>query len=256
MIRKTFDYLIKQKVLLLLCWLGMGAVGYAAEPIGYGIGWADALTNSETFSSSINLLLSMSSIGLIPFFIMSTTSFIRIVIVFSLIRTALGTGQSPPNPIILVMSVFMTIYIMSPTMQQVYDQAIVPYNDKKITQSEAMRASILPFQLFMSKHIREKDLALFVELSQENVQVEHVQDIPLYVLVPAFIISELKVAFQIAFLVFIPFVVIDLLVANILMSLGMFMLSPVMISLPFKILLFVLIDGWHLLIKSLMISYQ
>lgn len=208
----------------------------------------------EGFSSSISLLLSLATISLIPFLMISTTAFLRIVIVLSMIRQALQTQQSPPNPVILSLAMFMTIFVMTPTIQQVYDTAIVPYQEGKLSQKMAMEMGFKPFRGFMLRHAREKDIALFLNASKLNFTQKH-EDVPSFVLIPAFIISELKTAFQIGFLLFIPFVVIDLIVSNILLSLGMFMLSPAMISLPFKILLFVLTDGWNLIINGVINSF-
>jgi flagellar biosynthesis protein FliP len=208
----------------------------------------------EGFSSSISLLLSMATITLIPFLMISTTAFLRIVIVLSMIRQALQTQQSPPNPVILSLAMFMTIFVMTPTIQEVYDTAVVPYQDGKISQKMAMELGFKPFRHFMFLHAREKDISLFLNASKLNF-TQNFEEIPTFVLIPAFIISELKTAFQIGFLLFIPFLVIDLIISNILLSLGMFMLSPAMISLPFKILLFVLTDGWNLIIGGIIYSF-
>jgi len=208
----------------------------------------------EGFSSSIGLLVSLASISLIPFLMISTTAFLRIVIVLSMIRQALQTQQSPPNPVILSLALFMTIFVMTPTIQEVYDTAVVPYQEGRISQKLAMEIGFKPFRQFMFRHAREKDIALFLNASKLNY-TQSPEDVPTFVLIPAFIISELKTAFQIGFLLFIPFVVIDLIVSNILLSLGMFMLSPAMISLPFKILLFVLTDGWNLVISGVIYSF-
>ncbi|MBT5953252.1 flagellar type III secretion system pore protein FliP [bacterium] len=207
------------------------------------------------FTSTINLLVALSSIGLIPFFLISTTSFLRTVIVLSMIRQAIGTQSSPPNPIIIALAMFMTIFVMTPTWNEVNESAVKPYKAGKISQNEAIELGAKPFRNFMLKFIRDKDLALFLEFSQMK-SVNDYENVPIFVLIPSFVISELKTAFQIGFLLFIPFVVIDLIVSNILLSLGMFMLSPAMISLPFKILLFVLTDGWNLIIRGLLISFQ
>ncbi|MEK9657532.1 MAG: flagellar type III secretion system pore protein FliP [bacterium] len=207
------------------------------------------------FSSSISLLIALSSISLLPFVLVSTTSFLRIVIVLSMLRQALQTQQSPPNMVIIGLAFFMTIFVMTPTFYDVHSQAITPYLKGEITQKEALEVGIQPFRVYMLKFVRDKDLALFMEFSRINLK-EHKMHIPLNVLVPAYIISELKTAFQIAFLIFIPFLVIDLVISNILLSLGMFMLSPAMISLPFKILLFVLTDGWNLMVRGLLTSFQ
>ncbi|MFA5880289.1 MAG: flagellar type III secretion system pore protein FliP [Candidatus Margulisiibacteriota bacterium] len=207
------------------------------------------------FSSSINLLISLSAISLVPFFLISTTSFLRIVIVLSMLRNAIGTQQSPPNVVIISLALFMTVFIMSPVWKEVDRIAIKPYQEKKISQSVAIQQGLLPLRTFMLKFTREKDLALFLEFAGMK-RIKKITEIPTTVIIPAFIISELKTAFQIGFLLFIPFVVIDLIVSNVLLSLGMFMLSPVMVSLPFKILLFVVTDGWNLITKGLILSFQ
>ena len=215
----------------------------------------ESIANSAQFSSSINLLLAMSAIGFIPFFLMSSTSFLRFVIVFAQLRTALGTGQSPPNPVIIGLSLFLTVYVMSPVFTQAYRQAVVPYNQGEISQTQMFVKAAKPFHGFMLRQTRESDLALFLQFANLT-ELKSAEQVPMYVLIPAFIISEIRIAFQITFLIFLPFVVIDLIISNILLTLGMFMLSPVMISLPFKILLFVLVDGWNLIIKGLLLSYQ
>jgi flagellar biosynthesis protein FliP len=215
----------------------------------------DSFTNPIQFSSSIGLLIAMSSISLAPFFLLSTTSFLRFAIVLGMIRNAVGTNQTPPNPVIISLALFMTIYVMTPTWLKVYDNAIQPYNNGAITQDQAIKLGIAPFRDFMLRFTREKDLALFIEFSKIP-EITNIRDVPIFVLIPSFLISELRTAFQVGFLIFIPFVVIDLVVSNILLSLGMFMLSPVMISLPFKILLFVLVDGWNLIIRGLLQGVQ
>ena len=215
----------------------------------------DSFTEPLQFSSSVNLLLAISSISLAPFFLISTTSFVRFAIVLGMIRNALGTNQSPPNPVIVSIALFMTFYVMTPTWIKVYENAIIPYQNKEINQEVAFKKGIEPFQTFMLKFTRQQDLALFIEFSRIP-EVTNIKEVPIYVLIPAFMISELKTAFQIGFMLFIPFIVIDLVVSNILLSLGMFMLSPVMISLPFKILLFVLVDGWNLIVRGLLSGFQ
>ena len=238
----------------ILCGLGLSvglcSVVYAQIPLNF-----DAVSRPANFSSSINLLLSLSMITMIPFFLISTTSFLRTVIVLSMIRQALGTQQAPPNMVIVSLSLFLTVFVMTPTFTEVNYTAIQPYKEGKISQKEAMNIGFKPFKHFMLKFAREKDIALFMEFSQTK-RTQNIEDVPIFVLIPAFIISELKTAFQIGFLLFIPFVVIDLVVSNILLSLGMFMLSPAMISLPFKILLFVLTDGWNLIIQGLLLSFR
>jgi flagellar biosynthetic protein FliP len=225
---------------------------FAQDP---GILNLNPMTSSENFSRTLNLFFFLASIGFIPFFLLSATCFLRIVIVLSMIRQAIGTQQAPPNMVIISLALFLTIFVMTPTIEQVNVTAIQPYNEGKLSQIQALDLAVKPFKSFMLKHTRDKDLALFLEFSQVKYP-ENYDQIPIYVLIPAFIISELKTAFQIGFVLFIPFVVIDLIVSNILLSLGMFMLSPAMISLPFKILLFVLTDGWNLIIQGILLSYR
>lgn len=209
----------------------------------------------DKISSSIQLLVTLSIITLVPFFLISVTSFLRIIIVLGMVRTAIGTQQVPPNAVIIGLALFMTVFIMTPVWQEVNTKAIVPYNQGKISQMKAFEIGLEPVRMFMFRQTREKDLTLFIQFSKIPRPTKFEQ-VPTYVLIPAFMISELKTAFQIGFLLFVPFIVIDLVVANILLSLGMFMLSPVMISLPFKIMLFVLADGWNLIIRGLMLSFR
>lgn len=226
-----------------------------AAPINLDLG--NVLTGQPLqFSNSISLILILSLITLIPFFLVSVTSFMRITIVFGMLRSALGTQQSPPNIVIISLALFMTIFIMAPVWKQVQIDALEPYNRGKISQTIALQKAMAPLRTFMFRQAGEKDLALFAQFAQIDLKkVKSRNDIPTYVLIPAFMISELKKAFMISFIIFLPFILIDLLVSNILLSLGMMMLSPVMISLPFKILFFVLIDGFNLIVKGLMESY-
>ena len=211
--------------------------------------------NTQAFSNSVQLMIALALISLFPFLLISVTSFLRIIVVMSIIRSAIGTAQVPPNTILIGLSLFMTIYTMAPAFEEVNKTAIVPYNNGQITQMKAFEIGLKPFQRFMVRQTRPNDLALFVTFAKITPP-KNVNEVPAYVLIPAFMISELKTAFQIGFLLFIPFVIIDLVVANILLSLGMFMLSPVMVSLPFKILLFVLSDGWNLIAKGLLLSFR
>ena len=183
------------------------------------------------------------------------TGFTRIVIVMSLLRHALGTQTAPPNQVIIGLSLFLTMFVMSPTLELVYTEAYLPYSNNQIGFSDALKRAELPVKSFMLKQAREPDLELFAKLAKRPV-TEKPADLPFTVVVPAFVTSELKTAFQIGFMIFIPFLVIDMVVASVLMSMGMMMLSPVMISLPFKLILFVLVDGWNLLIGSLIASFH
>ncbi|MED4532503.1 flagellar type III secretion system pore protein FliP [Metabacillus fastidiosus] len=205
-------------------------------------------------STSVKLLLLLTVLSIAPSILILMTCFTRIIIVLSFVRTSLATQQMPPNQVLIGISLFLTFFIMAPTFQQVNEQALTPLFNEEINLEEAYTRAALPFKEFMSKHTREKDLALF--LNYANLEKpKTIEDIPLTALVPAYAISEIKTAFQIGFMIFIPFLVIDMVVASILMSMGMMMLPPVMISLPFKILLFVLVDGWYLVIKSLLQSF-
>lgn len=213
----------------------------------------DMFSNSDPSSvaTSVKLLLLLTVLSLAPSILILMTSFTRIVIVLSFVRTSLATQQMPPNQVLIGLALFLTFFIMSPTMGQVYDEALQPLFNEEITLDEAYENASQPIKTFMAKHTREKDLALFINYA--NIEApESLADIPLTALVPAFAISELKTAFQMGFMIFVPFLVIDMAVASVLMSMGMMMLPPVMISLPFKILLFVLVDGWYLITYSIL----
>ena len=210
--------------------------------------------SSENVSTSVKLVLLLTVLSLAPSILVLMTCFTRIVVVLSFVRTALATQQMPPNQVIIGLSLFLTFFIMAPTFQEVNNDALTPLFNNEINLEQAYDKASIPFKEFMSEHTRQKDLALFLEYAQAD-RPESIQDIPLTALVPAFAISELKTAFQIGFMIFIPFLVIDMVVASVLMSMGMMMLPPVMISLPFKILLFVLVDGWYLVVKSLLQSF-
>lgn len=205
-------------------------------------------------STSVKLLLLLTVLSLAPSILILMTSFARIMIVLSFTRTALATNTSPPNQVLIGLALFLTFFIMAPTFQEVNEQALQPLFNEEIGLEEAYDRAALPFKEFMAQHTRQKDLELFLEYNQAE-RPASVEEIPLTMLVPAFALSEIKTAFQIGFMIFIPFLVIDMVVASVLMSMGMMMLPPVMISLPFKILLFILVDGWYLVIKSLLQSF-
>jgi flagellar biosynthesis protein FliP len=207
-------------------------------------------------SNAVQLLVLLSGITLIPALLFTVTGFTRILIVLGFIRQGLGTPTAPPNQVLVGIALFLTLFVMAPTFNEIKKEAIDPLNAKKISQSEAIERGQEPLREFMFKQTREADLALFVRLADMKEQPKTRADIPTHVLIPAFIISELKTAFQIGFLIFIPFLLIDMIVASTLMSMGMVMLPPVFISLPFKILLFVLVDGWGLVTKSLVQSFN
>jgi len=206
-------------------------------------------------SNTISILVLLTLLSLAPAIVILMTSFTRIVIVLGFVRTALATQQMPPNQVLIGLALFMTLFIMSPTIADVNQTALQPYLNGEITQQEALDQAVVPMKEFMAKHTREKDLLLFLNYSNAEKPTGYA-DIPLTSLVPAFAISEMKTAFQMGFMIFIPFLVIDMVVSSVLMAMGMMMLPPVMISLPFKILLFILVDGWHLVVKSLLLSFN
>jgi flagellar biosynthetic protein FliP len=214
----------------------------------------DAATSSSDMSTSIQVVLLLTVLTLAPSLLVMVTSFTRTVIVLSLVRNAMGVMQLPPNQVLVGLSLFLTLFVMAPTFQSVNDQAVQPYLAGEINQQEAFSRGEKPIRAFMFKQTREKDLALFIFLAKEQ-RPRTLEDVPTYVLIPAFIISELKTAFQMGLMIFLPFLVVDLAISTILMSMGMMMLPPVMISLPFKLLLFVLVDGWHLIARSLVLSF-
>ena len=205
-------------------------------------------------STSVKLVLLLTVLSLAPSILILMTCFTRIVIVLSFTRTALATQQMPPNQVIIGLALFLTFFIMAPTFSEVNEVALQPLFDEEIGLEEAYDRAAMPFKEFMAEHTRQKDLELFINYNKAEAP-ESVEDIPLTMLVPAFALSEIKTAFQMGFMIFIPFLVIDMVVASVLMSMGMMMLPPVMISLPFKILLFVLVDGWYLVMKSLLQSF-
>lgn len=208
----------------------------------------------QNYSLSLQMLLFMTALGFIPAMLLMTTAFTRIVIVLSLLRQAMGVTQSPPNQVILGLSLFLTLFVMGPTFDQVYNKAWAPFSDDKISFNQAVEEASKPMKAFMLSQTREKDLAFFIEISRSEKPATKA-DVSMKTLIPAYVISELKTAFQIGFMVFIPFMIIDLVVASILMAMGMMMVSPVTISLPFKLMLFVLVDGWTLLMGSLVQSF-
>jgi flagellar biosynthetic protein FliP len=216
---------------------------------------APSAAGGTTYSLPIQTMLAFAALSFLPAILLLMTSFTRIVIVLSLLRQAIGTLQAPPNQVLIGLALFLTFFVMAPAFEKAYQDAYVPFSENKIDLMTAAERGVVPFREFMLKQTRQSDLALFVRLSN-TPPLQGPEAVPLKVLVPAFIISELKTAFQIGFVIFIPFLVIDMVVASVLMSMGMMMLSPVIISLPFKLMLFVVVDGWNLLIGSLVRSFQ
>jgi len=208
----------------------------------------------QTYTLSLQTLILISSLTFLPAILLMMTSFTRIIIVFSLLRSALGTPSSPPNQVLIGLALFLTFFVMSPVLDKIYTDAYQPFSENKMSMQQAYDKGSAPLKAFMLRQTRETDLALFVRISNSE-PLEGAEDVPLKILVPAYVTSELKTAFQIGFVVFIPFLIIDMVVASVLMSMGMMMVSPAVISLPFKIMLFVLADGWNLLIGSLVQSF-
>jgi flagellar biosynthetic protein FliP len=206
------------------------------------------------YSLSLQLLALMTSLTLLPSLVLMMSSFVRIIIVLSILRQALGTGQTPPNMVLVGLALFLSFFIMSPVLQDIYVNALMPYMNEKMSFDKALAAAEAPLRQFMTLQTREEDLAMFLQLGKQPDSVT-AATAPFTTLVPAFITSELKSAFTIGFLIYIPFVVIDLVVSSVLMSMGMMMLSPMMISMPFKLMLFVLVDGWSLILGSLANSF-
>ncbi len=222
---------------------GLPAVSVQAGPNG-----------GETYTLSMQALFLMTALTLLPTLLLTMTSFTRIVVVLAILRTALGTQQTPSNQILIGLALFLTLFVMQPVIGKVYDDAISPYMDDQISMTEALARAETPVRDFMLHQTREDDLALFLNLSGKS-KIDSPEDVSLLVLMPSFLTSELKTAFQIGFLLFIPFLVIDLVVASVLMSMGMMMLSPMIISMPFKLMLFVLVDGWALVMGTLAGSF-
>lgn len=212
-------------------------------------------SNAGDYSVSLQLLAIMTALTLLPAVLLGMTAFTRIIIVLGILRQALGTGQAPSNQVLLSAALFLTLFIMSPVLNQAYTEAVMPYMNDELTFVPAVEKGFVPFRSFMLKQTREDDIAMFAEIAGVGPMATP-DDVPFTILMASFLTSELKTAFQIGFLLFIPFVVIDLVVASVLMSMGMMMLSPMMISLPFKIMLFVLVDGWSLIMGSLAASFH
>lgn len=213
-----------------------------------------AAGGGQTYSLSLQTLLLLTSLSFLPAILLMMTGFTRIIIVLSLLRSAIGTPSSPPNQVLIGLALFLTFFVMSPVLDKIYTEAYLPYSENKLSLQDAMDKGIVPLKTFMLRQTRQTDLALFVKISNSE-PLQSAEQVPLRILVPAYVISELKTAFQIGFVIFIPFMIIDMVVASVLMSMGMMMVSPAVISLPFKLMLFVLADGWNLLIGSLTQSF-
>ena len=241
--------------LLILFLLMLGATETAWAEIGLpALTSTPASGGGQTYSLSLQMLLLLTSLSFLPALLLMMTGFTRIIIVLSLLRSAIGTPSSPPNQVLIGLALFLTFFVMSPVFDKIYTDAYLPFSENKLSLQQAVDKGSVPLKSFMLRQTREADLALFVKISNSE-PLQSADQVPLRILVPAYVTSELKTAFQIGFVVFIPFLIIDMVVASVLMSMGMMMVSPAIISLPFKIMLFVLADGWNLIIGSLAQSF-
>jgi len=241
---------IQWAIFIAACWFP--AFSFAAESPALTL--VTANDSGSEYGISLQILVLMTVLTLIPSMVILMTSFTRIIIVLSLLRQALGVGQTPPNQVLVGIAIFLSFFVMKPVFDQIYESAYLPVEAQEMTFQEGMEKALPPIKSFMLSQVREKDLLMFMEMADQGM-VEDEMDVPLSTLMPAFITSELKTAFTIGFLIYIPFVIIDLVVASVLMSMGMMMLSPMMISMPFKLLLFVLVDGWGLITGSLVSTF-
>ena len=244
--------LLLSTVTLLLLMISSAEAAPLIPNINVGIGTSE---NPQDVSTTLQIMAVLTLVSLAPGILIMTTSFIRIIVVIGFLRNAMATQNVPPNQVMISLALFLTFYLMAPYWSQANDQGLQPYLAGQISQEEAIENVVEPMREFMFKQTRESDLALFVNLAEAE-RPETQDDVSTFTLIPAFIISELKTGFQLGFMIYVPFIVIDMIVASTLMSMGMMMLPPVMISMPFKILLFVMVDGWHLLIRSLIISFK
>jgi len=239
-------------VILIMLTFGSQAFAQTIPKVSIDVGQADSPSD---LSTTLQIVILLTVLSLAPSILIMVTSFIRITVVMSFLRHAIGAQQMPPNQVLVGLSLILTFFMMMPLASKGYEEGVKPYLEEKISGEEAYEKTAEPFRTFMLAQTREQDLALFVNLAGLDAP-NNAKDIPLHVLVPGFVISELRTAFQIAFVIFIPFLVIDMVVASVLLSMGMMMLPPVIVSLPFKLLLFVLVDGWYLLVKSLVESFH
>ena len=255
---------MKYFIVILVFMLSFGAVMFLAHTVEADDAVSDALNMTinmgnldepKQVAGIVKVLLVMTSFTFLPGLLMVMTSFTRIIIVLSFVRKAISSQQMPPNQILIGLAILVTFFVMAPVFSQINKEAIQPFMQEEIEQGEAFERGIGPLKTFMAKQTREKDIALFYNIAQME-RPEALDDVPAHILLPAFVVSELKTAFQMGFVVYLPFIVIDMVVASVLTSMGMFMLPPMMISVPFKIVLFVLVDGWHLIIQSLVSSIR
>lgn len=239
-------------IAILSCMDIVEAAGESSVPLKLTMS-IDNIGKPKEIASTLKIVLFLTALSLLPGLLLTMTSFTRIIIVLSFVRKALSFQTLPPNQILIGISLFLTVFVMAPVWKQVNTDALQPYLKEEITQNEALLRGLVPFQKFMLKQTREKDIALFINIAKME-RPKSVKDVPMHIIIPAFITSELKTSFQMGFLLFLPFLVIDMVVACVLTAMGMVMLPPAMISMPFKLILFVLVDGWQLIIQSLISS--
>ena len=255
-LKKLINFFKKITFLVILILISSLPVKAVGDPIASGFPALNVSTNGDTteYSFPLQILLLMTALTVLPSLVLGMTSFTRIIIVMSILRQALGTQQTPPNQVLIAISLFLTFFIMAPTFNKVYENAAIPYMEKNLPAEQAIETASAEMKQFMVKNTRKTDLIMFSELAGLE-KFDKVSDIPFRIALPAFMTSELKTAFQIGFLLFLPFLVIDMVISSILMSLGMMMLSPMLVALPFKLLLFVLVDGWSMTVGSLVSTF-
>lgn len=246
--------IFKVALICLMLIVVLGDISFAQTLPKITVGVEEA-KDAKDLSVTLQILLLLTVLTLAPAIIIMLTSFVRIVVIFSFLRNAIGTHHMPPSQLLVGLALILTLFVMAPTISKVNETALQPYLKNELTQKEAYDVGVQPIREFMLKQVREKDLALFVSFAGIP-QPQSANELPTHIIIPGFVISELRIAFQISFIIFIPFLIIDMVVASVLMSMGMLMLPPIMVSLPFKILLFVLVDGWYLLIKSVLTSFH
>lgn len=248
---------IKLSIIILLvfiCGIGLGSA-FAQQPLPKLTIGLDQSTNPKDFAVTLQIIVLLTILSLAPTILITMTSFTRIIVVLNFLRQAIGTQSMPPNQLVIGLSLFLTFFVMSPVFTKINESALQPYLKEEITQKQALGEAMKPIKKFMLVQTREKDIALFLKLAKMN-KPKNAYEIPVRILVPSFIISELRISFQIGFILYLPFLMIDMIVASVLMSMGMLMLPPVMISLPFKVLMFVLVDGWYLIVESVVSGFK
>jgi len=253
---------MKSRELRLLKWLfalffvGVSTQVFAADPLSMpAVNLTTNPDGTQTYSVNLQVLALMTALTLLPAILMMMTAFTRIIVVFSILRQAIGLQQTPSNQILIGLAIFLTVFVMTPVFQQINEKALQPYMNDKMQAKEALEQASIPMRKFMLAQTRETDLNMFVELAGSDHKYATLNDVPITIVIPAFVTSELKTAFQIGFLLFIPFLIIDLVVASVLMAMGMMMLSPMLVSMPFKIMLFVFVDGWAMVVSTVAASY-